>query len=230
MYGHGIATIALCEAFGMTRETWLQEPAQRAIDFIVKAQHAAGGWRYQPGQPGDTSVVGWQVMALKSGQMAGLTVPETTLEKARAFLETCRSGPDKSQFSYTPGAGPGRPGITGEGLLCMQYLGWKRDSAEVRATTDFMLKNLPKLGKFDSYHLYYGTQSLFHVQGQPWEQWNKATSETVLATQIKDGPHAGTWDPNDEWEQQGGRIYSTSLRLLMLEVYFRHLPLYQVIQ
>jgi len=230
MYAHGIATIALCEAFGMTRETWLQEPAQRAIDFIVKSQHDAGGWRYQPKQPGDTSVVGWQVMALKSGQMAGLNVPAPTLEKAQAFLETTRTGPNKCQFAYSPGAGPGRPGITGEGLLCMQYLGWKRESAEVTATIDYILQNLPAPGKFDSYYLYYGTQSVFHVQGQSWEKWNKAMSDTILSTQVKDGPHLGTWDPTDEFEGHGGRIYSTALRLLCLEVYFRHLPLYQVIQ
>jgi hypothetical protein len=227
MYAHGIATIALCEAYGMTKETWLQEPAQRAIDFIVASQHDGGGWRYQPKEPGDTSVVGWQVMALKSGQMAGLNVPGATLEKAQAFLQACRIG---AQFCYHPGSGPGRPGLTGVGLLCMQYLGWKRDSAEVVATVDYVTQNLPAPGKFDSYYLYYGTQSVFHVQGEAWQKWNAAMSDTVLSTQVKDGPHAGTWDPQDEFEQHGGQIYSTALRLLVLEVYFRHLPLYQVLQ
>jgi hypothetical protein len=54
--------------------------------------------------------------------------------------------------------------------------------------------------------------------------------ETLLSTQLESGPTAGSWDPKDKWEQSGGRLYSTSLRVLMLEVYYRHLPLYQVLE
>ena len=80
MYAHAIAAIALCEAFGMSKDPDLQAPAQRAIDFIIKAQtKELGGWRYHPNQDSDTSVVGWEVMALKSGQMAGLIVPRASL-------------------------------------------------------------------------------------------------------------------------------------------------------
>src|SRR5205823_6085779 len=63
MYTHGIATIALCEAYGLTLDPDLKKPAQLALDFILAAQHSAGGWRYQPKTPGDTSVTGWQVQA-----------------------------------------------------------------------------------------------------------------------------------------------------------------------
>jgi hypothetical protein len=76
MYAHGLASIALCEAYAMTRDPDLKPLAQRAIDFIVYAQDAkGGGWRYFPGQPGDTTVTGWQWMALKSAQMAYLVFP-----------------------------------------------------------------------------------------------------------------------------------------------------------
>jgi hypothetical protein len=88
MYSHGIAAIALCEAYAMTKDPALHGPAQRSLDFIVRAQHApSGGWRYEPNQNGDTSVVGWQVMALKSGQMAGLDVPQATLDGAKKWLD-----------------------------------------------------------------------------------------------------------------------------------------------
>src|SRR6266849_6555778 len=77
MYAQGLATIALCECYALTADAKLKPAAQHAIDFIKHAQHeAGGGWRYKPNEAGDTSVVGWQVMALKSGQLAGLNVPK----------------------------------------------------------------------------------------------------------------------------------------------------------
>src|SRR5207237_8671269 len=91
MYSHGLATIAMCEAYGLTSDPILKNHAQRGIDFIVKAQHSGGGWRYTPGQPGDTSVVGWEVMALKIGQMSGLVVPTPTLKGAEKFIDSCMS-------------------------------------------------------------------------------------------------------------------------------------------
>ncbi|MFV2070883.1 MAG: prenyltransferase/squalene oxidase repeat-containing protein, partial [Pirellulales bacterium] len=88
MYSHGLASITLCEAYAMTRDRRLFEPAQLAINFIVAAQDpVGGGWRYFPQQPGDTSVVGWQLMALKSGHMAYLRVPPITIKKASRFLD-----------------------------------------------------------------------------------------------------------------------------------------------
>src|SRR4029079_14191632 len=74
MYSHGLATITLCEAYGLTEDRKIGAAAQQAIIFIEKSQAADGGWRYKPGEPGDTSVVGWQVMAMKSGLMGGLSV------------------------------------------------------------------------------------------------------------------------------------------------------------
>src|SRR5205823_4456771 len=90
MYAHGLAAIAMCEAYGMTSDPVLRGSAQRAIDFIRAAQSDNGGWRYQPREGGDTSVVGWQVMALKSGQMAGLIVDDSrnpTLARASRWLD-----------------------------------------------------------------------------------------------------------------------------------------------
>src|SRR5262249_37930588 len=91
MYTHGLATIAICEAYGLTSDPALKRPAQAALDYIVSAQHAGGGWRYAAKQAGDTSVVGWQVMALKSGQMSGLNVPEETMKKAGKFLDSVQA-------------------------------------------------------------------------------------------------------------------------------------------
>lgn len=227
MYSHGIATIALCEAYAMTRDPVLREPAQKAINFIVAAQHpTSGGWRYTPRQDGDTSVFGWQVMALKSGQMAELTIPQATLDKAKLWLAfTGGKGANEGRFGYTNNS----PTLTmtAEALLCLQYLGGERNDPRLIAGSKFLAENLPT--KETSYYWYYGTQVMFHMQGEPWRKWNAALQNSLVETQVKEGSMAGTWDPRDNWEKTGGRVYATALRLLMLEVYYRHLPLYQVL-
>lgn len=230
MYSHGIAAIALCEAYGMSRDPELREPAQRAIDFIVEAQHDAGGWRYHPKQPGDTSVMGWQIMALKSGQMAELKIPQDTLDKAEQWLRKTAAGTGNMLGRFGYQNAHGQPAMTAEALLCLEYLGADRSDPHLTGGADYMLTQLPKHGQLTSYYWYYGTQAMYHMQGEYWSQWNNALHEMLLETQVKDGPMAGTWTPRDNWEKSGGRIYATSLRLLMLEVYYRHLPLYQALQ
>ena len=74
MYAHGQATIVLCEALALTGDRQFFDPVQRAINYIELAQHRSGGWRYRPGQAGDTSVFGWMMMALQSARAAGMDV------------------------------------------------------------------------------------------------------------------------------------------------------------
>ncbi len=227
MYSHGVAAIALCEAYGMSRDQNLRAPAQKALDFIVSAQHrGSGGWRYNPGQSGDTSVVGWQVMALKSGEMAGLHVPPQTLALAGKWLDSVEGqGNSQGRFGYTSRGGT--VAMTAEGLLCRQFMGLGRNDPSMRAGADFLATHLPAAGKDTSYYWYYGTQVMYHMQGDYWTRWNDNMRDMLIARQKTSGAVAGTWDPRDNFEQQGGRLYTTSLRLLMLEVYYRHLPLYR---
>jgi hypothetical protein len=212
----------------MTRDPELEGPAQASVDFIVEAQHdSSGGWRYEPNEHGDTSVVGWQVMALKSAEMAGLIVPASTHEGALRWLESVEGNqPAGGQFGYQ-NRSP-NPAMTAEGLLCLQFLGVERSDAAMRAGADYLLTQLPEpTQRHTSYYWYYGTQVVYHMQGGYFEKWNEAIRDLVVETQIKDGPLAGTWDPRDHWEQRGGRLYATSLKLLVLEIYYRHLPLYE---
>jgi hypothetical protein len=230
MYGHAIASIALCEAYGMTQNAKLRAPAQKALDYIVRAQHAAsGGWRYKPNQPADTSVVGWQMMALKSGEMAGLSVPAKTFEGIKRWLASVEANkPVGGQFGYMS-ATP-TPAMTAQGLLCLQYLGAKRDEPRMRAGTDYLLKNLPRASAETSYYWYNATQVMYHMQGNHWKAWNDKLRDLLVSTQEMKGPAAGSWKPTDHREKPGGRLYATALRLLMLEVYYRHLPLYQQLE
>jgi len=231
MYSHGIAAIALCEAFAMSQDQELRVPAQKALDFIVSAQHKpSGGWRYNPNESADTSVVGWQMMALKSGEMAGLKVPTSSYELVKKWLHSVESkkGPGGTYGYQNRNA---TPAMTAEGLLCLQFMGTRRNDPKLRYGADFILRSLPeKSQKLTSYYWYYATQAMYHMQGEYWETWNERTKEVLISTQVQGGKNAGTWNPRDNWEKAGGRVYATSIKLLMLEVYYRHLPLYDQLE
>lgn len=228
-YSHGIAAIALCEAYGMTKDASLKEPSQRAIDFIVASQHPEfGGWRYLPRFESDTSVSGWQLMALKSGEVAGLKVPAKSYALVSGWLDSVeRPG---GQFSYHPTRDAGLA-MTAEGLLMRQYLGVKRDDAKLAAGATLLRTRLPDFGERDAYYWYYATQVMFHMQGDYWKDWNNAMRDTLVNSQEMGGNDRGSWDPSkpvpEKWASAGGRHYLTCLNLLMLEVYYRHLPLYE---
>ncbi len=240
LYSHGIAALALSEAYGMTGDKNLKEPAQKAIDFIVKSQDPKlGGWRYRPGIDSDTSVSGWQVMALKSGELARLNVPPQTYERVREWLYRAQANEgDASQYVYHPGRGSTeqtRPtrSMNAAGLLMRMYLGWTPDEPAMIRGAQFLQTNLPSQDSIqtrDTYYWYYATQVMFHMKGDHWKAWNEKLYPMLVEGQIKTGPLHGSWDPNspvpDHWGSAGGRIYVTSLNLLSLEVLYRHLPLY----
>ena len=99
MYSHAIATMALCEAYGISRDSHLKEPARQALAFIIAAQNpTTGGWRYSPGQAGDTSVFGWQIFALRSGHLAGLSVPRTTPARLLGLSQPGRRRPEEDHL------------------------------------------------------------------------------------------------------------------------------------
>jgi len=243
LYSHGIASIALCEAYGMTREERLREPAQRALNFIAAAQNPTeGGWRYAPGRDTDTSVSGWQMMALKSGELAGLKVPPECYNRIERWLDGAHAANDLSRYVYRPTAEqphqrqPSKA-MTAEALLMRQYLGWRREHPNLIAGADYLRANLPDVGtarnpQRDAYYWYYATQVMFQMQGNYWRDWNSQLSKLLTSSQVRTGALAGSWDPTgpgvpDRWGAAGGRLYVTSMQLLMLEVYYRHLPLYQ---
>jgi hypothetical protein len=239
MYAHGIASIALCEAFMLTKDESLRKPAQKAIDFIIKAQDTksgrrSGGWRYSPGESGDLSVVGWQLMALQSARHAGLNVPKSVLDRADRFLDSVQSGKHGGLYSYIAGRQP-EDAMIAEGLLCREYLGWPADHPGLAEGSKHMLKHLPKPERPNIYYWYYATQAMHHLGGEEWDTWNTAARETLIELQSDQGHEAGSWDPaggaiGGHDIQAGGRLYMTSLAICTLEVYYRHLPIYRRIE
>lgn len=223
LYSHGLCAIVLCEAYAMTKDRDLKEPAQMAINHIVFAQDPqGGGWRYSPRQRGDTSVVGWQLMALKSGHMAYLRVPKQTVIDASRFLDSMQSNRG-ANYGYTrPGAGEA---TTAVGLLSRMYLGWKRDHEGIRRGVRYLSNEGPS--RFNMYYNYYATQVMKQYDGDMWKRWNKQMRDYLIDTQSKTGHTTGSWYfDGDHGSHQGGRLYCTSMATMILEVYYRHMPIY----
>jgi len=231
LYTQALCTIALCELYGMTQNSEYREPAQKAVNYCLKVQAPEGGWRYQPGFDSDLSVTGWFVMALQSARMAGLEVDSPAMGRIGDFLDTV-SQDGGAQYSYVPGQGK-KLSMSAEGLLCRQYLGWPQNDNRLKRGLEVLLKNLPdrETGHTHVYYWYYAAQVCHHMEGKPWREWNAKMRDIVPAMQIRDGKERGSWDPFlDETQgvSGGGRLFVTCLATYMLEVYYRHLPIYQL--
>ena len=236
MYAHGQGAIVLCEAFLMTGDEQLRIPAQKSIDFITAAQYSDGGWRYKPNDEaspgerrGDTSVVGWQLMALQSARAARLTVNEETFELSGHFLDSVQSQ-DGALYAYQPRNRPTHV-MTAEALLCRIYLGWNQEDRALMEGMQWLADNhMPSSREPNIYYWYYATQAFHHVGGSLWDQWNLRMRDILVDTQEKSGRNAGSWEPRGEHASAGGRVYMTSLAVCSLEVYYRHLPIFRQIK
>jgi hypothetical protein len=227
LYAHAQCTIALCELYGMTGDSAFRLPAERAIDFCVKAQdRELGGWRYTPGIDSDLSVTGWFLMALQSARMAKLEVPGEIFERAGRFLDSVQLH-EGSSYGYVRND-RATLAMTAEGLLSRQYLGWKRDDSRLISGVESILANPIKMdNERDIYYWYYATQVLHHMEGDYWRRWNKVMRQEVPPAQVQKGKEEGSWDPETyRWGAEGGRLFITALHTYMLEVYYRHLPIY----
>jgi hypothetical protein len=230
MYENALATIVVCEAYGLTRDPQLRASAQGALAYIVRGQNSAGGWGYAPNnQKSDTSVTGWQFTALKAGVYAGLTVPPSSFEQLGRFLDTMED-PSGIGYGYNaPGAGRSTSAV---GLLCREFLGWGPSYPRLIKGIKQLQQpeNFPTKDKISIYFIFYATQAFHHAGGKNWEAWNPKVRDLLVELQDAGAanPHqAGSWSPSgDDFAAQGGRLMFTSLALITLEVYYYHVPLF----
>lgn len=224
MYAHGLAAMALCEAYGLTQDQNLRRPAQMAVNYIVNAQHDGGGWRYTPGQQGDTSVTAWHVQALVTAQHAGLDVPDIALRKAKNFLDGVCS-PDEGYGYIAPQA---TPSMTAAGLLCRQHLEkWGPQHPRLLKGMQIVEREGPNPKNL--YYSYYATLAMYHRGGEAWTKWNEKMRDALIERQEKEPQivHMGSWyAKSDLHGQSGGQLMQTSLALLTLEIYYRYRPLF----
>ncbi len=222
MYGHAIATIALSEAYILTGDTELMHPIELARKYIESAQHKKGGWRYNPGTLGDLSVTGWQIMALKSCEMASAPSGEVTWDRAKEFVDSLGSSGGKFGYAEPSEA---HPTMTAVGLLSKIYLGANFGDPGVSAGADFLSHIGP--AENDIYYNYYATLTLHHRQGESWKLWNSKLRDYLVQTQDKNNGHSsGSWHFPNPHGDVGGRLYSTAMAIMTLEVYYRYMPIY----
>lgn len=199
MYSHGLVAMLFCECYAMTGDERLREFAQGTVDYIESAQAVGGGWRYGFREPGDTSVMGWQIMALKSAKLGGLEVNPQTLKLARQFLDAISidNGAVYGYLTRAERTSSGNyykidRGMTAVGLLCRMYLGWQRDQpglvhgvgwlSELGPDTSGSISAegevLEQQREITPYYNYHATQVMIHYGGDDWKRWNEGYTDS----------------------------------------------------
>ncbi len=230
-YCHSMATFALAESLAMTGDQRLRPAVDRAVDYFVRSQDlGSGGWRYRPGQQGDLSQLGWVIMALRSAELGGAEVPTATWERIEHFVSLVGQGRHGGLGCYKPGDAPSRA-MTAEALYCRQILGLTADGRQEFATREavaYLGQELPGDSRVNLYHWYYASLALHHAAQQSpatkatWQEWNNRLQTSLLPRQESTGAATGSWPPNTVWAGYGGRVYSTAMATMCLEVYYRY--------
>ena len=228
-YCHSMATFALAEALALTGDQRLRPAVESGVDYLVRSQSAStGGWRYRPGDRGDMSQMGWVVMALRSAELGGVHVPPRTWRGIERFLRSVRRGTHGGLASYQP-KGPITPTMTAEALYCRQILGSAATTPSAnREAIDRLAGSLPTDRPANLYYWYYAMLALHHNRhadhhaNSTWSDWNARLKSTLLPMQVRSGQNAGSWSPTTLWGGYGGRVYTTALSTMCLEVYYRY--------
>lgn len=228
LYTHAICSICICELIALTQDESLIGPARKAVEFAENAQGEQGGWKYEVGSSrSDLSVTGWFVMLFQSAKYAGIEFDPNVMKRAELFVESVML-PDGSRYRYESDHEPSLA-MTAEGLLCRQYLGWKQTDPRLEAGAKYMLANPIRWSQKNVYYWYYATQVLRNLDEKTWKQWNEQLTTILPGKQRKTGVEKGSWDhEGDPYGGPGGRLYVTCLCIYSLEVYYRHLPIYQM--
>ncbi len=235
MYGHAIATYAMCTAHMLSGGDLFEKSAQMAVNFILRARNPYGAWRYDmpPIGDNDTSVTGWCVLALHTARKGGLRIDPAAIDGALAWFDevsdpaTGRCGYDSfgSMSSRTPRneGFPREPteAMTAVALHCRLTLGQTTEEFEILDKhADLIARSLPKWTAnghgTDMYYWYHGTRAMRQISDTRAYRWNEALHAAVLGAQRTDGAAKGSWDPIGPWGYAGGRVYATALLALCL--------------
>ena len=162
-------------------------------------------------------------MALISASMSGISVPKESLDMAGKWLTSVSAGDRGGLYGYTDKNVT--RGMTAESMFCRQILGMRPDDPKMQESAGYLRLQLPTSGAKDMYYWYYATLALYQHGGVEWDDWNRSLKTVLPPMQVEEGDDAGAWLPAGM--QQGdamGKVVSTALATLSLEVYYRYLP------
>ncbi|MFT7619708.1 MAG: hypothetical protein ACI97A_003364 [Planctomycetota bacterium] len=241
-YNHSIGALAMIEAYGLTKSPLFKTSAEKGIAYVQQCQNPYKAWRYKEADgQNDTSVTGWMVMALKSAKNAKVAIDDRRFGWALDWVEEMTDEESGRTGYIRAGEPPVRepnkkeefPGeesesLTAVGICCRVFCG--QDPTQEKmiklGVENLLSKKLPvwdqAKGSIDMYYWYYGTLAMFQIGGDAWKKWNTAMNEAIIERQRTDGNFSGSWDPKGAWGEAGGRVYSTALMTLCLEVYYRY--------
>ena len=249
MYNQAIVSLALAEAYGMTESQILREPAQKAIDYLTQAKNPYKAWRYTSkcGE-NDASVTGWCVMALKSAKASRLSVSDAALHEANDWIKSVTET-NYGKVGYTDISEAGvhvqvpdkneqyanHEALGAVGMMSRIFVETDRSDPILPLTASCLVQDLPVWDKAkftnDYYYWYYATLALFQYDGPDsggsgkyWKPWNEAIKNVLPKNQHTkaDGCAEGSWDADDRWGFEGGRVYAVAINALTMEVYLRY--------
>ena len=159
---------------------------------------------------------------------------EDAFSKAEKFLESVKNEYAKGTvvgFGYASASESFNQNLSAVGLLCREYMGWGPRTPQlgkgVKGLTDAVEGNI---AGYNMYFIYYATQVVhFYTDGPAWKKWNERVRDFLISKQKKDGADKGSFekDGGGLFGAQIGKVGTTCMCLLTLEVYYRHLPLYK---
>jgi hypothetical protein len=250
-YDHIIATLAMVEAYALTKNHLFKQPAVNALNYMYRIRNPGAAWRYAPFQsemsvhPNDTSVTGWAILAMTLAHEYGLPFDATALEDSMLFLEEMTDPSTGATGYFERGGGPARAvganeqwppaqseSMTSVAVLCRIFADPKLERPNNKEMIELGIERISALppvwsedlpGRRDFYFWYYGTYAMYQYGKQPWKEWEKTLLPAVAEHQHREGERKGSWDPQvDPWGKEGGRVYSTAILALTLEVFYRY--------
>ena len=225
MYGHGICSLLLAEAAGMSKNERVMAALRKACDLILRAQaepkspQHTGGWRYEPrSHDADISVTGWQLLALRAARDCGVKIPGEAIESAVGFVKRCAAR--EGGFAYQPGGGAGHA-RTGCGMVSLQMCG-QYDVPEVKRGAEWLRTHEMKWGREHFYYaIYYVTQAMYQRGGEDWAEYYKTMKARLIRTQT---------EGDGSWTAPGGGVgvtFDTAVATMILQLPYGYLPIWQ---
>jgi hypothetical protein len=227
MYGHGFSMLFLSTVYGMETDARarerIKEVVTNAIKLTSQGQSARGGWTYTPGGGDEGSVTVTQMQALRAAHSAGFTVPKATIANAVRYLELCKTPEGGIRYSINSGNDTRLP-ISAAAITCL-YSAGEFESPLAKECLKYVFgqfqRQKPDFGSEWGHGFYlhfYASQSFYQAGDTYWDAYFPPVRDHLVKLQTQDGH----WEGNEV-----GPVYGTSIALIILQLPYKFLPIYQ---